>query len=223
MKTVFKLLAGLSALAVPASIQAQTVQVNYVTASAVPGNNDFVTQLAGLGLTQYATTGASLVLSSNATIYFEFLGSESGFSDTFTATGLFGSPTFTENSGFQNNFAAPIPIGFASFLAGSLGGLLNFTTSGVGSGGVNATVGQDGFGILLGRGQTTGTNVSVFYLGYDDQINNQDDNHDDFVIRATVLPPVPEPTTWAMMLIGFAGVGYSLRRRRRNDWIRQAA
>ena len=213
MKTVFKLLAGLSALAVPASIQAQTVQINFTTANAVPANNNFVTQLAGLGFTRYTTTGATLTLSANAQIYFEFLGSESGNSDRFTA----GPVSFTETSSFENHFGAPIPLGFASFLAGSLTGLLNFT------GGAPATVGQDGFGILLGANQTSGQNVSVFYLGYDDQINNQDDNHDDFMVRATVLPPVPEPTTWAMMLIGFAGVGYSLRRRRRNDWIRQAA
>ena len=28
-------------------------------------------------------------------------------------------------------------------------------------------------------------------------------------------PPVPESTTWAMMLLGFAAAGYSMRRRRR--------
>ena len=219
MKTVFKLLAGLSALAAPAALQAQTVQVNYVATNPVPGNNDFVTQLAGLGLTQFTTTGASLLLSGDATIYFEFLGSESGFSDTFTADGLYGDPTLTETSGSEDHFAAPIPIGFASFLGGSLTGLLNFTSSG----GMPATVGMDGFGIFLGPNQTSGDNVSVFYLGFDDQITAQDDNHDDFIVRATVLPPVPEPATWAMMLVGFAGVGVAMRRRRRADWIRQAA
>lgn len=215
MKNLVKLLAGLSALAVPAAIQAQTVQVNYPSTLPIPGNNDFLSQLNGLGLVSYASTGASLVLSSNAVIYFEFLGSESGNSDTFTA----GPATMTETSSFQNNFAAPIPIGFASFVAGSLTGLLNFTSAG----GMPYTVGGDGFGIFLNRGQTSGQSVNVFYLGYDDQINNADDNHDDFIVRATVLPPVPEPATWAMMLVGFAGVGYSLRRRRRSDWIRQAA
>lgn len=221
MKTVFKLLAGLSALAAPAALQAQTVQVNYVASSGVPANNNFVTQLAGLGYTSYTTSGASLILSGPATIYFEFLGSESGFSDTFTADGLYGDPTRTETSGFENHFASPIPIGFASFLGGSLTGLLNFTSTGGPMS--SATVGMDGFGIFLGRGQTTGQNVSVFYLGFDDQITNQDDNHDDFIVRATVLPPVPEPATWAMMLVGFAGVGVAMRRRRRADWIRQAA
>lgn len=30
----------------------------------------------------------------------------------------------------------------------------------------------------------------------------------------TGVPGVPEPATWAMMLIGFAGIGYSIRRRK---------
>jgi hypothetical protein len=29
------------------------------------------------------------------------------------------------------------------------------------------------------------------------------------------LRPVPEPATWAMMLLGFAGIGAVMRRRRR--------
>jgi hypothetical protein len=33
--------------------------------------------------------------------------------------------------------------------------------------------------------------------------------------KITTPPVVPEPATWAMMLIGFAAVGYALRRRRR--------
>ena len=28
------------------------------------------------------------------------------------------------------------------------------------------------------------------------------------------LIPVPEPATWAMMLVGFAGIGFAMRRRR---------
>jgi hypothetical protein len=32
--------------------------------------------------------------------------------------------------------------------------------------------------------------------------------------RLTVGPAFPEPSTWAMMLIGFAGLGYAARRRR---------
>ena len=33
------------------------------------------------------------------------------------------------------------------------------------------------------------------------------------VINATAAPAVPEPSTWAMMLIGFGAAGYAMRRR----------
>ena len=35
---------------------------------------------------------------------------------------------------------------------------------------------------------------------------------------------VPEPATWAMMLIGFGGIGFQMRRqRRKNAFLAQAA
>lgn len=39
----------------------------------------------------------------------------------------------------------------------------------------------------------------------------------------TTSSPAPEPGTWAMMLVGFAGVGLTMRRRRRSEVIRQIA
>lgn len=38
-----------------------------------------------------------------------------------------------------------------------------------------------------------------------------------------IAGPVPEPSTWAMMLIGFGGIGYSMRRRRKSVAIAQHA
>jgi hypothetical protein len=38
-----------------------------------------------------------------------------------------------------------------------------------------------------------------------------------------VVPSVPEPATWALMLIGFGAIGYSMRRGRRTDFLAQAA
>jgi hypothetical protein len=32
--------------------------------------------------------------------------------------------------------------------------------------------------------------------------------------NGTFLPAVPEPATWALMLLGFAGIGFAMRRRR---------
>ena len=40
---------------------------------------------------------------------------------------------------------------------------------------------------------------------------------------SAAVSPVPEPRTWAMMLLGFGAVGFSMRRRRRTDNLLQAA
>jgi hypothetical protein len=37
---------------------------------------------------------------------------------------------------------------------------------------------------------------------------------DDFIFGEPVAAAVPEPSTWAMMLLGFAGIGWSVRRRK---------
>jgi hypothetical protein len=198
------------ALALPATANAAAdVTINFGATNLIPANNDFQAQLNGLGLFEFATVGASLFLNGPASITFEFLGSESGFFDTFSTSG---GLTLTEtSSGVINNFAAPVLIGTQFFAGGSLASLLNFTSNF----GIPATVGDDGFGIFLGAKPTSGLNYTTFYLGYDDEVRRQDDNHDDFIIRATVSSPVPEPATWAMALVGFAAIGRSMRSRRR--------
>jgi hypothetical protein len=199
------LVAGAAIVAAPASA-AVTITTGDTT-NPIPGNNDFQANLNALGLFDFTTTNATITLDTGAQILFEFLGSESGFSDTFSTAGA--TPlSLTENSTLENHFASPIVIGADSFLAGSLAGLLNFTSSG----GAAATVGEDGFGIFLPAGFTGSMSTNTFYLGYDDRINNADDNHDDFIVRATVLP---EPGTWAMMLLGFGAAGFAMRRQRK--------
>ena len=199
------LISTAAALSFVAPASAASIQVNFGATNAIPGNNDFQSQLNGLGFVSFATLGTSLILDQNAKITFEFLGSESGFNDTFTA----GTVTHTENTNFTP--WSSLNIGTTSALAGSLANFLKFTSAG----GVNATVGNDGFGIFLTANQLSGQSFNVLYFGYDDQINNQDDNHDDFIIRA-VVTAVPEPGTWAMLLSGFVLVGSLLRRRRNN-------
>ena len=51
--------------------------------------------------------------------------------------------------------------------------------------------------LLVGRGNHPALS-HIIYVGND----------------ATVIPTVPEPATWAMMLVGFGGLGAVLRRRR---------
>ena len=47
-------------------------------------------------------------------------------------------------------------------------------------------------------------------------------NHFDATFSATFTSAVPEPSTWAMMILGFAGVGFMAYRRKNNTALRAA-
>lgn len=223
-------MAALCALALPASAHA-TATISFGSTDPIPGpggapgsDNMFYPELSALGLDVFASTGASIVLNTAHVIRFDFLGSESGFSDTFTA----GSVNYTETSDHvpgENHFAAPIFMGLDDFAAGTLAGLLNFTTSGFpGQPGTQpvTTVGDAGFAIFLPSNFTSGTTLGdgdSFYIGFDDYISG-DDNHDDFLVKATLMPAVPEPSTWLLMILGFGAIGFGMRRRNQTQRIR---
>jgi hypothetical protein len=78
--------------------------------------------------------------------------------------------------------------------------------------------------VLIGFhwGNVPGTygNVSAFYLWNNVatgaiHLTNTDGWSNAVLYTAT--PAVPEPATWAMMLVGFAGIGAAMRRRRRDS------
>lgn len=217
MNTLRKTVLGIAGLIAASAPANAAVIVGFGDTDPIPASNNFQGNLASLGLVQVATTGASLVLDQNSIITFSLLGSESGFNDTFSTSNI----SYTEFTSFLNSFGSPIALGSTFFSAGSLAGLLTFTSSG----GASATVGSDGFGIFLGPNAASGDALNVFYIGYDDQITSQDDDHDDFIIRATVAPAtaVPEPATWAMLLLGLGTVGYGMRRARRRPKLIQMA
>ena len=220
MKKLLIALAGVSALALPAAANADAIVTPGAPLAPIPSNNDFQSQLLGLGFTQFTSTGATITLTQASTLTFTFLGSESDLFDTFTA----GSVTYTEtnNSGacgcIINLFPSGQLLGSDVFGAGSLAGSLLF------SGGTPSpiTIGDPGFAIFLGPNLQGSGLTNVFYIGYDDIITG-DDNHDDFIVRVDVAPAVPEPATWAMMLTGFAAAGVALRRRRRTAQLPQIA
>jgi hypothetical protein len=211
-----KLLLSVAAVALASpAMAAGVLQVTFPTTTLIPVQNDFITQLAGLGFDRYASTGANLTLLQASRIKFEFFGSESGYNDTFKTTGV-GALTKTENTPFTA--WGPVLIGTQLFSAGSLAGKLNFSAfnpSGPQSLVQSATVGQIGFGIFLKPRTLSGSTSNVYWLGYDDNTVVNADNHDDMIIKLTVLP-VPEPATWAMMIGGMGIAGAAMRRRRRN-------
>jgi hypothetical protein len=188
----------------PAAANAAVV-VSFADAQALPAGNDFSGALSGLGITRYATSGIDLVLDAPGTILFEFLGSESGFSDSFEGPGI----SFSETSSLETHFASPIAIGSSIFSTGTLAGLISFASSG----GKTATVGEQGFALFLDPIQISEQATTVFYLGFDDQITGRDDDFDDLIIRGTYTGSMPEPGTWVMLLLGFGAMGWILRRR----------
>ena len=72
-------------------------------------------------------------------------------------------------------------------------------------------------------------NVSAFYVfnfgtsGADHITFNPNANGFSNAALYSVRPPVPEPATWAMMLLGFGGIGAAMRRSRRQKPLMQIA
>lgn len=88
------------------------------------------------------------------------------------------------------------------------GGVLNFDS---------ALLGQTIIGIHFGGAGEFENSVSVLYLfnfaAPTTSITLNQDGFSDAVLYRT--GGVPEPATWAMMLLGFGAVGFTMRRRRR--------
>jgi hypothetical protein len=204
MRRVGFAIAMAAVLGVAAPAAAAEFLINFGSTETIPNNNDFKDELNDLGLDVFASSGATLALSAPGRITFYRLGSESSRTNGFTG----GSVTGLEIDG--NQFGAPILLGTDTFAAGSLLNKLFFTTGGTGE---IANIGSEGFGIFLSANATSGTSTKVVYFGFDDFVNNKDDNHDDFLIKA-VVGNVPEPQTWAMMILGFGLVGFAARRSR---------
>lgn len=182
---------------------AATLNVNIGTVTAVPNNNDFKDELADIGLYNWTDVGAAVSLSSAAKLKFEFLAREASFNNTFKTSTL----TFTSPGPSFINWSAEQLIGTQSYGAGAITDWKFVRPDNTAFG-----TGTQQFGIFLPRGFKTGDTFSskVLYLGFDDTGAGPDDNHDDLILRVSV---VPEPATWAMMIAGFGLVGVAVRRR----------
>ena len=213
MKTLLRGLAAFACFISP-SMAGASATINFGSTTAIPANNNFQSSLTALGLTRYAAgVGTSIWLDANSIITFYFLGSESGFNDTFQTANALPNLLTTESSSMriilrpirqcssapthfrldhsQANCCSPItvaPMARARRLA------------------------SQGFGLFLGPNTVSGSTTNTFYFGYDDQAYNPDHDYDDFIIKAVVILPVPEPATWVMMLLGFGAIGFSVRR-----------
>jgi len=212
MRSVFVLLAtaGL-AMAAPAMAAFKVTIGTPISPTAGVGN-DFQSNLTGLGLTQMTADNAALFLTTNSALSFDYMASESGFNNSFTA----GPVSYTETG---NKAWGAQAIGGFNLAAGAITSW-NFASSGNANG--PFAIGTNAFGIFYDPTKVVnGVYTSnVLYFGLDDQPGQADDNHDDIIIRVSALDVVdptgiPEPSSWAMLIAGFGLVGAARRRRDR--------
>ena len=220
---VMAVLAAAAGAFATAQVPAHAATISLIggTAGTIPDAGQTNEVLGGLGLGNSLAGffGAQISLVGSSPLRVELLGYEAGYRNTFSLAG----------GGFSTEIDDPTPGDnlqiFAtppSYTTGSLSGLLAFVfgTSGGGkpssvANGSNPTDAGDGptavnfFASIVGAPTaTSGRSVILFF---DDNGRNNDDNHDDMVIRLSV---VPVPASLPLLLGALSGLGFISRRKR---------
>jgi len=81
-----------------------------------------------------------------------------------------------------------------------------------------------GLGVLLNNGDQLGIGPVNGSSGLYDVVSSDGQEYDDVMFSVSaVTPAVPEPSTWAMMILGFCGLGFMAYRRKQNGEALSAA
>lgn len=177
-----------------------------------PVGQDFVPELLAAGVTHLYSGPLSLVLSGPATVTFSLVGAESGFSNSLLFDGVeVIKETYSKSA-------------LADFTVGALGGkmfetiildagvdlakLLSFSIDNDAAAEFNAS--DDEFGVFANAASLGA--LSVFYLGLDDSGANNDDNHDDILVRVEISA-VPLPAGGVLLLTALGGLAIARRRK----------
>ena len=107
---------------------------------------------------------------------------------------------YTLNFAFSHNLFGGTPSASASFLVGGLSGTVAHST-----GSTSNLDWQSFVGNFTATGPTSTLKFTNLTGGSNEGI---------FLDAVSVQSAVPEPATWAMMLMGFAGIGFGMRRSR---------
>ena len=146
----------------------------------------------------------------------------------FTLSGA-RNATFTLNSSTPTSFTTNALIGnqiFFDNVAGIFGGTAGTGNISFGSNLVSELQIQSanlGFTQLTGPDLFTGSAASpIFNIGTFNLSGGFSSGASTLTISRAVVAAVPEPGTWAMMLLGFGAVGFAVRRRRPTVNVRHA-
>ena len=135
---------------------------------------------------------------------------------TALATLLSGNPGVQDQ---EPGYTPPYALDVSTIIANKegLGGAASFQFSPV-----TTMSGLTVLGLHWGNnGDSSGRSVTAFYLfnltGSNTTVNlgNNGAGSSNAQLYSTGTPAVPEPATWAMMLVGFGGIGMSMRRARK--------
>jgi hypothetical protein len=153
--------------------------------------------------------GAQLFADGPLKVEYTYLGKEANDTNSFLVLGNLKFSTATSN------------FGDAASETVSLAGLLNFAfganqaTPTVTNGFNSSTTNVPNFFVSFydGLGKLGALSGTSGVIAFDDGGSPADADYDDLVVKFTVSA-VPEPATWAMMLLGFAGIGFLAYRRK---------
>jgi hypothetical protein len=221
MKIKFKMASAalMAALAFGGTASAATMTLLGGVGGTIPSatqTNQVLQDMCGCGWSGYF--GSQVQLNANSKIKVEFLGAEAAYRNTFT----FGGNSFV-NQNFGNGRNV-VPSSFArlpSYAVDAVAGLLGFSFSTSG-GNQSVTNGSNvglpnsntnlGVNFFASFGNTLNRTGSVLTLFFDDDGANNDDNHDDLVIRLTAIPV---PAAVLPLITALGGLGFVGRRRRK--------
>ncbi len=182
--------------------------------STINFNNPSVEPMAGFSTPELSFNYGTLTANVAGTVTYTFLGSQAGYTNTFTSNGTldFSGHTTTVGSSVTQSVSA----GNLNFNFGSNGSytISNGTTI------TNTTNFGYGFneGVFGIVGATTVNNNSYQdLLIYNDPVNNGDHDYNDLVVGVNFKPsvsPVPEPAEGVLLLSGIGLLGFIAARRK---------
>jgi hypothetical protein len=213
-----KILLGIAALATASASQA-AITFDFTSPSGDVGSFTHVYSSGGYSLTAYGCSNLVSLVCTGTDLY----GKSEG--DDETGLGLIGDPLGNNEIWYAGNGTVPaIVLDVTDILAA---GSAQFTIESVTGGEVWNLLGWNGTSwvslitdsnadqvaqSLPGFGSY---NLYAFTSGGTITPGVEGRTPGNILLGSIILPSVPEPATWGLMMLGFAGIGFAMRRRRR--------